>query len=55
MPNSNTQSYAQAVRGDQHDTNSSVLGKIEALLEKQIELPNTMMNMMSMLLNKLCK
>lgn len=55
MPNSNSQSYAQAVRGDQHDTNNSVLGKIEALLEKQIELTNTMMNMMSMLLNKLCK
>lgn len=50
----NTWAYAQAVKGNQHISNN-LLNKIEAMLEKQIELTNTMMNMMSMIMNKLCK
>lgn len=50
----NTWTYAQAVKGDQNVA-SSILEKIEAMIEKQIQLTNTMMNMMSMIMNKLCK
>lgn len=54
MQEANTWTYAQAVRGEQNVANN-VLDKIEAMLEKQVELINTMMNMMSMIMNKLCK
>lgn len=50
----NVWTYAQAVRGEQPSENG-ILGKIEAMLAKQIELTNTLMNMMSMLMSKLCK
>lgn len=52
--NSGQTTYAQAVRGTNDGVNN-VLQKIEAMLEKQIELTNTLMNMMSMLMTKLCK
>lgn len=46
--------YAQAVRGtDQLE--SPLLQKIEAMMSKQIDLLNSLMNMMSMLMTKLCK
>lgn len=51
---SNNLTYAQAVRDDQPGLNN-VLSKIETMLAKQIELTNTLMNMMSMLISKLCK
>lgn len=47
-------SYAQAARGDQ-SRDISILEKIEETLAKQIELTNTLINMMSMLMSKLCK
>lgn len=46
-------SYSEAVRGTDSNINN-VLHKIEAMLSKQIELTNTLMNMMSMLMAKLC-
>lgn len=46
--------YSQAVRGEQPAMNN-VLEKIEAMLAKQIELTNTLMNMMSMLMSKICR
>lgn len=45
--------YAQAMTGAEPIENN-ILKKIEAMLEKQIELTNTLMNMMSMLMTKLC-
>lgn len=51
---SNAYTYSQAVRGEQPGENN-LLNKIEAMLAKQIELTNTLMNMMSMLMSKLCK
>lgn len=45
--------YSQAVRGNAAQDN--LLEKIEAMLSKQIELTNTLINMMSMLMNKICK
>lgn len=45
--------YAQ-VAGTNDGVNN-VLQKIESMLEKQIELTSTLMNMMSMLISKLCK
>lgn len=50
----NTWTYAQAVKGDQNVA-SSILEKIEAMIEKQIQLTNTMVNMMSIIMNKICK
>lgn len=50
----NNWTYSQAVKGDQFGMNK-VLEKIEAMMVKQIELTNTLVNMMSMLMNKLCK
>lgn len=47
-------SYAQAVKGDQ-SKDINILEKIEATLAKQIELTNTLISMMSMLMSKLCK
>lgn len=35
--------------------NNTVMKNIEQLIQKQIELTNTLMNMMSLLINKLCK
>lgn len=35
--------------------NNNIMKNIEQLLHKQIELTNTLMNMMSLLINKLCK
>lgn len=52
-PNNSPLSYSQALRGTETNENN-LLQKIEAMLEKQIELTNTLMNMMSMLMNKLC-
>lgn len=49
----NTMTYSQAVRGTEPNINN-VLQKIEAMLVKQIEVTNTLMNMMSMLMTKLC-
>lgn len=46
--------YSQAVRGDLPRDNA-ILEKIEATLAKQVELTNTLINMMSMLMSKLCK
>lgn len=54
VQDSNTWTYAQAVRGDNTGV-SNVMEKIEAMLAKQIELINTLTNMMSTLINKLCK
>lgn len=45
--------YAQAVRGSDSSQNS-LLQKIESMLNKQIELTNTLINMMSMIMSKLC-
>lgn len=50
----NTWTYAQTIKGDQNGANT-ILEKIEAMIEKQIQLTNTMMNMMTMIMNKLCK
>lgn len=47
-------SYAQMVRGED-STEVSVLSKIEAMMAKQIELTNSLINMMSLLMTKLCK
>lgn len=44
--------YAQVAGAN--DGANNVLHKIESMLEKQIELTNTLMNMMSMLMAKLC-
>lgn len=54
VPDTNPWTYSQAVRGEPPGI-SNVLDKIEAMLAKQIELTNTLMNMMSMLMTKLCK
>lgn len=49
--NNNTgETYASAL-----NVNNNVMKNIETLLHKQIELTNTLMNMMSLLINKLCK
>lgn len=37
------------------NSNNNIMKNIEQLLNKQIELTNTLMNMMSLLINKLCK
>lgn len=50
----NAWTYSDAVRGEQPAVNN-VLEKIEAMFAKQIELTNSLMNMMTMLMNKLCK
>lgn len=51
--NSFNMTYSEAVRGvESNQTN--ILQKIEAMLNKQIELINTLVNMMSMMMNKLC-
>lgn len=51
--NSFNMSYSEAVRGvEPNQTN--ILQKIESMLNKQIELINTLVNMMSMMMNKLC-
>lgn len=50
----NAWTYSQIVRGEQTGMDK-VLEKIEAMLVQQIELTNTLVNMMSMLMNKLCK
>lgn len=42
------------VRGED-STEVSVLSKIEAMMAKQIELTNSLINMMSLLMTKLCK
>ena len=41
------------VKGPEPETNK-ILQKIEEMLAKQIELTNTLMNMMSMLMTKIC-
>lgn len=46
-------SYSQAVKASDPSQNS-LLQKIESMLNKQIELTNTLINMMSMIMNKLC-
>lgn len=46
--------YAQTVRGNEQLENP-LLQKIEAMMSKQIDLLNSLMNMMSMLMTKLCK
>lgn len=46
----NPMSYSQAVRGDENN----LLQKIEVMMQKQIELTNTLINMMSMLMSRLC-
>lgn len=49
----NPMTYAQAITGTENNGNR-LLQKIESMLEKQIELTNTLMNMMSILITKLC-
>lgn len=51
----NNLSYADALRHSEPHTNSSSLAKIEILLNKQIELSNNLLNMMTLLISKLCK
>lgn len=46
--------YAQVLRNNDSGV-TNILEKIEAMLAKQIELTNTLMNMMSMIMTKLCK
>lgn len=46
-------SYSQAARGAEINENT-VLQKIEVMLQKQIELTNTLINMMSMIMSKIC-
>lgn len=46
-------SYSEVTRGVEPSPNN-LLQKIEAMLNKQIELTNTLINMMSMIMNKLC-
>lgn len=46
--------YADILR-NQPQREDNLLSKIEAMLAKQIELTTTLMNMMSMLMSKLCK
>lgn len=49
-------SYSDAVKGNSNSNNdSAILQKIETLLAKQMELTNTLLNMMSVLCNKLCQ
>lgn len=50
--NQNMQSYAASLKYNASDNN--VMKNIETLLNKQIELTTTLMNMMSLLINKLC-
>lgn len=53
-PNNFTPGETYANVGSQN-VNNSIFKNIENLLNKQIELTNTLMNMMSLLINKLCK
>lgn len=50
----NNLSYSEAVRYSENTTTTSSMNKIEVLLNKQIELTNTLLNMMSILIAKLC-
>lgn len=50
----NKPSYAQAAKGIDNGVNN-VLQKLETMVAKQIELTNTLINMMSMLMSKICK
>lgn len=50
----NAWTYSQALKGDQL-AETKILDKIEATLQKQIELTTTLLNMMSLLMSKLCK
>lgn len=49
----NNMSYSQVARGTAVDENV-ILQKIETMLQKQIELTNTLINMMSLLMSKIC-
>lgn len=56
--NNNNNSYANVVKGtvnNNEKNNENTMEKIEQLLTKQIELTNTLLNMMSLLINKICK
>ena len=53
--NNNTQTYAQALRGETASQENSALSRIEKLLVKQSELTNNLLNMIMLLVNKLCK
>lgn len=49
------ETYANVGNQNNIAENNSIMKNIEQLLNKQIELTTTLMNMMSLLLNKLCK
>lgn len=53
-PNNNPITYSQAIRGTEANE-ANILQKIEAMLTKQLELTNTLVSIMSLLMNKLCK
>lgn len=53
--NQNHFSYAEAVRHNPTQQSADPFKNIENLLQKQIELTNSLINMMSMVLSKLCK
>lgn len=52
----NAPSYAQVLRGElpQQNQNNSLMIRIEQLLNKQLELTNNLMNMMTLIVTKLC-
>lgn len=47
--------YAQIAANGNSDNNLDLMRKIEAMVNKQIELTTTLLNMMNMLMTKLCK
>lgn len=48
--------YSEAIKNNQNsNNNNAILQKIETLLSKQMELTNTLLNMMSVLCTKLCQ
>lgn len=49
----NSMTYSQVIRGTEVNENM-LLQRIETMLQKQIELTNTLINMMSMLMTKIC-
>lgn len=51
--NNNRKSYADAVRTSSNETNS--FARLESLIQKQIEQTNNLLNMLTLLVTKLCK
>lgn len=52
--NNNATSYANVTKGQEVISDNNILLRIDTMLNKQIELTNTLLNMMSLLLTKLC-